>query len=419
VEPIKDYNIKMGQWTAKFDSSLVAQYNDNIGLGAPGVATTGPTDDFIITPSVGMQIAHPISRYNGFRFDISLGYASHVNFPQLDGLRVGPRSSMDFHFKVGDVTLTLYDELSSSSDASTRTEVSGNGNPSSVNFQRLVNTIGLSANWNPTRTFSLTGGISYGLDRGLSDAFSQLNRDSRQFNLAAYQRVHTTLTLGLTSFYNDYTYPQRIQNDGAIYGVGPLIAWHPSHFINLSAAIHYTVTQFAKTGSIMDADEYAGLTYDFSVSHQIRQRIFHSLTFSKNINTGYGSNFTDLLSVGYQIGWSMNSKTGVSLNTSFQQSKQSAAKFGLPQNQLPFILLGGEEIIQYPAGSSIDPSTGLVLIPVTGEAADIYQVGLGFTRQLGRRMNLGLGVSRIIRETAVSAQGYTQNTVTLTFGYRF
>ena len=419
IEPIHDYNIKYGRWTARFDGSMGIQYNDNVNLVDAGGQNSGPNDDLTLTPSLGISIAHPISKYNGFRLDISIGYASHLNYPQLDGLRIGPRSSMDFHSKIGDVTLTLFDDMSSSSDAATRTEIVGTGNPSSVNFQRFVNTIGASAFWNPTRMFSLSAGASYSLERGLSDSFSQLDRDSRQFTIAAYQRLHDAVTVGLSSFYNDYSYPKKIQNDGAIYGVGPLVSWSPNRFLNVNAAAHYTITQFGKTGTIQDTQEYAGLTYDLTVSHVLSREVTHALTFSKNINTGYGSNFTDLLSLSYRLNWTVDRKTGFSFNSSFQQSKQSAGKFALPQSQLPFILLGGEEIIQYPVGSSVDPATGMVLIPVSTEAADIYQVGVGLTRQIGRRLSSGLGISRIMRETSARGLSYSQDTVTLTINYRF
>ena len=419
IQSIRDYNLKYGRWTARFDGSLGIQYNDNVNLNDSGGANSGPNDDLVLTPSLGISIAHPISKYNGFRLDVSVGYASHLNHPELDGLRVGPHSAMDFHAQVGDVLLTIFDEMSSSSDAASRTEIVGNGNPSSVNFQRFVNTIGTSAFWNPTRNFSLSAGASYSLERGLSDSFSQLDKDSRQFDIAVHQRVQETVTVGLSAFYNDYSFPKKIQNDGAIYGVGPLVAWNPSHFLSISADAHYTVTQFAKTGSIQDTQEFAGLTYDLSVSHVLDRNISHALTFSKNINTGFGSNFTDLLSLSYRLNWTVNRKTGFSFSSSFQQSKQSAGKFALPQSQLPFILLGGEEIIQYPVGSSVDSATGMVLIPVSTEAADIYQVGVGLTRQLGRRLSSGLGISRIMRETATRGLSYSQDTVTLTLNYRF
>src|SRR5277367_1940914 len=88
-----DYNMKLGPVLFNFNSSLEADYIDNIGL-----TSTGTKSDVTLTPEIGIGASWPITEMNTLSLGTSLGYTAYMIHPQYDtaNILVSPNSRLAF-----------------------------------------------------------------------------------------------------------------------------------------------------------------------------------------------------------------------------------------------------------------------------------------------------------------------------------
>jgi hypothetical protein len=423
-----DYNMKFGPVTASLGGGLSTSYYDNYNL-VPEGSGLKQEDELSITPTLSLAFQWPIARDSTLHFDVGFGYAVFLNHPDQDRFTISPASAWDYQFKVGDVRFTLVDHISSSGESSSqRTDLTGTGSASAVQFRRLSNTIGLTAAWQPTRLYTVSGSYALDFDHGLGDSFGLADHLTHTLSTAVFRRLNTHWTVGLSAsaFRNEYL--EGIQNNSMGYGAGPTVSWQPSAFLNFSGSVRYNTAKSESTGTIGDRNGSSGAGYDFTVQHVINRHLNHGLSLSSGIDLGVGVNFNDTVTLSYRLGWQISKAMTLNFNASRAVTTQSGAGYDffkivpvrdpVTGNIVGFVTPDGQPISPSP-GALIDLSSGLLLQPRPKEETEAYSFGLGTGFQLTRRLSASVNYIHTLRLSNLPLHDYNQNTYTLSLGYRF
>ncbi|HTH46455.1 MAG TPA: hypothetical protein VMB21_02990 [Candidatus Limnocylindria bacterium] len=424
-----DYNMKLGPVTASVTGGTSFSYYDNYNL-VPEGSGLKQEDELAINPTLGIAFQWPIRRDSTLHFDVGVGYAVYLNHPDQDRFTISPNSAWDYQFKVGDVRITVADHIGTTGDSSsTRTDLSGTGSASAVDFRRLANTFSLSAAWQPTRRYTVSAGYALDFDHGLGDSFGFADHLTHTMSTAVFRRLdsHWTVGLSASAFRNEYL--QDLQNSSTGYGAGPTLTWQPSPFLNFSGSVRYNTAKSDGNGTLGGANSSSGAGYDFSVQHIINRHLTHGLSISSGIDLGVGVNFNQTQTISYRMGWQITKAMNLAFSASRQETSQSSAAYdffspppgsslSLDQNN-QLVLKGpdGQVIRTLPDGTF--PNGNLLFIPRPAETAESYTFGLGTSFQITRRLNASVGYLHTLRLSNLPLHDYNQNTYTLSLGYRF
>ncbi len=423
--PHKNYNLKFGDTTLQFTSAVAMVYSDNALQSGAGFNS----DDFTVTPSLGIEMDARLTDNNSIRINVGVGYRYSMNYSQLNSLYIAPRSTIDYRIRIGDVLITLYDQLSTSADTYQRVDLRNRGTAAGVDFSRISNQSGISTAYSLARETSIIAGYSFGLDRGLNDAYSYYNSNSHNFNAALYQRLNTKLTVGLAASYNinEFLEARSSLSNSTGWSAGPLVSYHPTDWINFSASVRYQSISYEKIGGISAASNPGSATFDVSAQQRLTRYLSHQLSAGRSFNNSLSSAQMESLSATYGMTWLVNRKVSLSGSIAWQDFKQSA-------NSLTQIFPTRESAVAALTGQA-RPDGSLLTALEAGQLYDFYSFqssgdNLGLTLSTGyqitQKLNASLAYSHIIRTTDVrfgaqnnSVPGFTANTVSLGLNYRF
>jgi len=423
------YNVKLGPVYGNFFSGLSFEYTDNATLLGGGSAE----ENLWITPSVGGNFRWQVTEQARLLAGVSVGYRFSVLLEDFDQLmvNVGPGSVIDYSFSVGDVRISLFNQLGSSVATTDRPEVAGSTTVNGVRFSRLFNSSGVSAQWVPLKNTSLSVGYSFNLDLGLDDDFSQLDGYSQVVNAAVFQRLGPDWTAGLSGGMAQNDFFENFQNSSQSVFFGPVATWQPSDFLTVSGNVRYNITEFQRDGQIQDTTDATGFSFGLNVNHQLTQRISHRAGGGRAFNLGFGSNFTESWFASYNLNWQLLEYLPISLGANYQIFEQSGGVLtfapppgtrGVP-GAVPILLTPTGPLFPgdsplFPAGASVTPN-GLITVPNRGESGETLTFILSTGLQLTRQLSSSLSYSHHIRISNTTAQNFSVNTVVLSFNYQF
>ncbi len=428
--PMHDYNMKFGPVTASVGGALSTSYYDNYNL-VPEGSGLKQEDELSINPSLSIAFQWPIARDSTLHFDVGFGYAIFLNHPEFDRFTISPASAWDYQFKVGDVRFTVVDHIGTTGDSfSQRTDLTGTGSASAVQFRRLSNTIGLTAAWQPTRLYTVSGSYALDFDHGLGDSFGLADHLTHTFSTAVFRRLdsHWTVGLSASAFRNEYL--EGIQNNSTGYGAGPTVSWQPSPFLNFSGSVRYNTAKADSNGTIGDRNGSSGAGYDFSVQHIINRHLNHVLSVSSGIDLGVGVNFNNTFAITYRLGWQISKAMTLNFNANRAVTTQSGAGYDFvnfapgdvgvdPATHQLYLRDSAGVFEPVAAGALVDFGHGLLLLPRPLEESEAYNFGLGTSFQLTRRLTASVNYIHTLRLSNLPLHDYNQNTYTLSLGYRF
>lgn len=373
ASPIR-YNLKYGNVTARLTGSVDSEYNDNIDLSSQNAQS-----DFSVGARVGIGFRVPLTQVNILQFDMEMGYRWYLNHPGINTISVAPNTHLDQTIIMENVRLNLHDNFSIQVDPLTRQEISGTRGQL-INFRRLHNTAGISADWQPVRRWAFFGGYDYTTDYGLSDDFSSIDRQDHSFNGGAEYQISQRLSARIAGGYSFSEFSQRVQNGGDNYSVGPGISWHPTKRIDIDASISYWVSRFDQTGSIGDNSQFSGAAFSVSARQVINRYTSHSVRFSRSIGLGLGSNYTDSYALQYGLVRQLSRSVSVNAGLAYEPFRSSG--------------VGGEEGDRY-----------------------LFNLGTGF--QLNSDWHAGVGYGFAWKDSNISNRSYSQNRLTFDLTRQF
>lgn len=435
-----NYNLKLGPVTGALSSSLAVSYTDNFNLVATANVTK-PEGELTVNPSLGIAFQWPVTRSTTLQVDVGVGYVLYLNHPEFNrpSISVSPNSAFEYQFQVGDIRFTAFDRIGTSAQSSQfgqRTDLSGTGSSAAVQFQRISNTIGLSAAWQPTRytTFSTSYGLDF--DHGLGgDNFALSDRLTHTVSGAWHERLDRHWTAGLSASVFSNEYLKGIQNDSTGYGAGPVVTWQPSPFLNFSGSVRYNVGNARPTGMIRDTHGSSGIGYDFSVNHVVNRRFSHGVTFSSGLDLGLGVNFNQSEAIGYRGSWQVSQSISLAFSANYGTTSQGGPGYDFytpppgsrtaPNNPFALAVPKGSSFPfpPFPSGTLALPSSNSsgfsYLIPRPAESSEAYNFTLGTSFRLTRNLSASISYAHSIRLSALALRDFHQNTYSLSLGYRF
>lgn len=381
-----------------FFASVGFMYSDN---ALQGTSETGASDDFTITPMLGAGADWRLTENSRLNLPVGVGYRYSLNYDDLTQISLLPTGTLDYSFLVGDVLFTVFNSVSSPPEL--RSEIVGAGLPTGVDFNRIVNQTGATAMWAATDTTAFTGGYSFLFNRGLSDnsQFAVLDQTAHQVTGGVFNRLSPYWTVGLSAQASKIQFTELFQNDSTVYGVGPVVSFRPTDYLTITVSVQYTIMEFSTGGAVGDAQEFSGLTWNGGVQHRLTERINHGVNFSNGVNSGLGSNFTEVTSVNYNLIWQFISRMSLNFMFDYTNFKQSGSVTA------PVI---------------IEVSGGFFEVPVTfitNDSGDQYNFTLGTGYQVTDHLNASIAYGYSRRESRFAERSFDANTISLFLNYNF
>lgn len=397
VAPRSAYNLKLGSAYVTFSAVLATSYTDN-ALQAPDGGDR--QYDVTITPTLGASISWRPRENQGLRFDVGVGYRYSLQFSELNTLTLAPNSFLDYQFSIGDVTVTLFN--STSTPVGPRPEVVGqNNDPTSMDFNRIDNTLGVRAAWSPYQDMSISGGYSYALNRGFDDAFSSQNLDQHSVNLGTFFRAHPQLTFGVSGGYTMMRFVEPIQNDMDTVSVGPVVSYSPTANLSISAQVGYTIVDAKQTGTVVDSSDFSGMTYGGSIGHRINKYLNHSVSGGFSVQPGVGANYSENYNLTYSLTAQVMQDLGVSASFNWTSFEQSSGGLYL----VPVVVNG--VVVLVPAQLNVS------------QKADFYSMSVGTGYQITTKLNATVAYIYTLRASENALEEFDAHSANLTLTYRF
>lgn len=368
------YNLKWGDLTGRIHTGVQVEFNDNINL-----SETNPEADISIGPMLGIGFLYPISKEHVLQFDVGVGYRWYLNNPSVSSISILPNSVLSHTAYIEDVKINFHDYLSAVANPIEFGPLGGTGR-NIIDFNRLINTVGVSADWQVTKDTAIHGGYDYTIDRSLSAQFVSLDRDDHTFHLGIDRRLTPRTTVGLFASYTIIDYRIPVQNDGTSLTIGPVWSHKLSPFVTLHASAGWTISDYDLSGSIGDSSRFQSVTFQAGARHDINRRSSHDLRLARHAGLGFGYNYTDTYAAQYHLRVQLSPRTTVNTTLSYEHLEASG-----------------------PLAESADRV--------------LWTIGSGW--RLAPNWSLGAAYTIGLKESDVAGGSYLQNRMTLDMNYHF
>src|SRR5881394_698059 len=208
------YNLLLGPMRVRVGATVGAEYNDNINY-----AEVHTEDDFIVTPSLTLDMIWPVTQLNTLRVDLGLGYSFYLDHSDnnTDYLLVAPKSQIAFDIFVGDFRINLHDKMQLQQDPVQEGALSN-----VVDYGRFENTAGVSVLWELNKLLFQVGYDHYNFVSTTS-TFDYLDRNSEIVYGSAAFIVTPTITVGPEANAVFTRFNQSMLNDNTAYSAGGFV----------------------------------------------------------------------------------------------------------------------------------------------------------------------------------------------------
>ena len=368
------YDLKWGKLTGRLSLGVQAEFNDNINL-----SDTNPIADMSIGPNLGIGFLYPISKEHVLQLDLGVGYRWYLKNPSVSAISILPNSVFSHTAYIEDVKLNFHDYVSAVSNPIEFGPLGRTGG-NVIDFNRLVNTTGVNADWQVNKDTALHGGYDYTIDRSLTGQFRSLDRDDHTFYLGIDRRITHRTTMGLFGTYTLGYYCQNVQNDSTSFSLGPTWSHILSPFVTLHASAGFTGSTYDNNGTVPDQSNFNGVTFQFGARHRMNKRTAQDFRLARHVGLGFGSNFTDTYSAQYHLDHKLSGRTAVNTTLSYELLDASGV-FGERANRL------------------------------------LWTIGSGW--RLTKDWSMAAAYTFALKDSSVAGGDYVQNRMTLDFTYHF
>ena len=366
------YNLDLDPVKLRFNSSLAAEYNDNVNLN-----DRRPAEDFILRPQLGLRAFWQVSQRNSLDVALNLGYEYYFNEARPSRVIVSgdENSGLFFDLFIGDFAINLHESFSLSQDTSQDPSVSG-----IADIFRLENTAGTTVTWDLYKLL-----LQFNYDHynyiPLDNFYQYLEHASELGSIRVSALVHPTLTLGLELGGGLTTYDDPRLSDHQHVSVGPFAKYKLSDAIDVRASTGFTYYWFEASSFITNSTSQSGLYADVTIDHVATQRTRQTLNFGQSLSTDINSSPIELFYIRYYA----------TLNIIQHWSFQPRLMF-----------------------ESGNETRGLIQDNFTR-----YGVGLSVGRRVTQKLTSSLTYDRLVKNSDRTNFDYTQNRLVLNLLYQF
>lgn len=367
------YTYRCGDFRVLASGSLGIDWNDNISI-APGGAAQ---DDFILRPSVGMELSYPLTQRNLLQVHLGLGYDKYLQHDEFSYWRVASGSAVSFEMAIGDFWLDFHDRLEVSQDSARQAAVANSGM-----YGVIENTVGVSGFYE-LKDANLNLGYDHRNMLSTSEEFNQTTHAGELFTLRPGFRVHPRVNAGLEATAAMTRYEQRKLNDSQTYTVGAYADWQPSSFFRLQPRAGYSIYEFEQTSLLIPASDATGWYVDVALEHQPSEAVAYTLSVGHQLNLGIYSDTTEEWYAHLSVSWNILRNTTLRTTAGYAHGKQGSTALG----------------------------NGVA------EVYDQFTTGANLGYVLTKRLSVSLDYRFTSRTADVALRDYDQNVVGLLFTY--
>lgn len=390
-------NLRVGQVLLRVDAGLSTEFVDNVNLSSVRSA------DVIITPRVGVTATWAVTRQNTLQFRTSLGYVKYLNNPSLDQqiLTIAPDSALSFDIYSGDFKINFHDSFSLQQNPIGQSGVSG-----VAQLGQFTNTIGVNVLWDMNDVIWTLGYDHYNLAitgsavstaGSLSTDTARLDHSTDQISTSARFTVSPVAMVGIEATAAASTYPKNSTADFESLTVGPFMEWQLTQYTHLFFGAGLKVysgiggtptvipgnpglSQPAQEGS--DSGYYANLSVVHTLNRFYRDRL--EIGRSDDVDAFNGRAVINYIR--YSSEWRIN----------------------------PYFTLASG--LSYEA---VEQSTGGLLFNVGPQdyTRMVFSMGTGY--QLTEHVDVSVGYRYTRNTSNLSSFNFSQNSLTISLGYRF
>jgi hypothetical protein len=387
-------NLRVGPVLLRVDANFSAEYVDNVNLDQSKL------DDVILTPSVGVTAIWPMTRQNTLRFRTSIGYSKYINNPALDrqNLLISPDSALSFDVYVGDFRFNFHDQFSFQQETVSQGSLGG-----LAQLPRFINTIGASVLWDMNDVIwtlgydhydFITVGDAANSQGAIAQNFGQLDHTTDQVATSASFKLSSVAIGGFEIVGATSNYPDAATANFSSLTLGPYLEYQLTPYTHLFVSGGYkaysrdsgalgstTTTTFGGAGGSQNG-YYVNVSFIHTLNRYFRDR----LDFGHNdeVDAYNGRARTDF--VRYSGTWQVNRKLSLGFGLFYDNVDQISGNLftnGLPEKF-------------WRAGGSL--STGY---------------------RLTENLDVSLAYRYTKKDSNIPQFSYSQNSVTISLGYRF
>jgi len=355
----------------EFGAGFSAEWDSNVNL-----SEDDPRHDIALRPQANLRALWPVTDQTRLTLGAGLGYTFYVEGNRENRLLVSPDSAFFFDIGIGDVVLTVYDQVDYSDDLTAEgglTNVSGD-------YARISNTAGLRAAWY-VLDWRFQAGYAHYNYWSLAEEYRDLDRGSEQlfarvgYLLAAETEVGVETSASIT----DYT--ETLRSDFHSVSLGPYVEWRFTDALITRLRGGYVVYDFddSPTGPSLGTlnSYYLGLTAE----HQLTDFLTHQLSATQKVRVGTSSEYEEQFQASYGLRWAL-----------FEALSASTGLF-----------------YEY----TLAPQ------PLQDERYHRLGFNLGTNLRLTDNLSTGLSYRFTVRDSDLASRDYTQHLVMLNLGYQF
>ena len=378
------YTIKSGDFRLLASPSLTVDWNSNIND-----AHTGALEDFILWPTLGLDMSYPVTANNVLRLNGTFGYQEYLEHSDYSRWTAQSGSALSYDIYVKDFWINLHDLISCLENSSQQAAVANTGL-----FGYFQNTAGVNTTWD-LEDVTLSLGLDYQTYLATSAQFEYTDHSSEFIVARGGFKFYPTLTAGLEATVAPTTYDQHILNNNLNYSAGVYGDWHPGTFLDVQPRVGYTYYQYDQTSTVIPAVNQ-GLWYcDLTIKHDLTQAVSYTLSAGHEFLLGiYGNNIEDWYAR-TTITWNIIRNLTLTTSLSYENGTQGIANT---------------------TGTASTTGTH-TLTPTPEENFNWLTGGLGLKYPFTKRFTLALNYQFTLRASNYTADEYAQNIVGLTLTY--
>ena len=364
-------------------------------------AAANPESDIIVNPGVTLGLAWQATGQSTLQINSGVGYVFYLNHPNLDYVAISPGSALTWGVGLGDWEITFFDQINYTRDVSTSASIS---NVSGIPL--LNNTAGLRAEWKPGH-WLISSGYSYQDAVSTSSAFNYLDNSANLLSAKGAWRFSDHGELGLEASASFTRFSYTPQSDNNTYSFGPYLVWpvDPSLTISLHGGPNFQDYTTRSSGQAPNGSTSYYINFD--VTHQMTHFISEELSINRSLSLGYGfgANYTEELDVTYKLRWLAKSWLNFHLELDYQDGTQTYDLF---------------EPVQVIALTPPPPHLVYELVPFPiSENYSRYGISPGVDYQITKKMSASLGYYHWTRNSNISGNKYSFDSVNFQISYKF
>ena len=386
------YTFKTGDFKLLLTPSFETDWNDNINL-----SKSNQEQDFILRPTLQVNSSYPITQANLLQLNVTAGYDKYLEHYDYSNWRVQSGSQLSFDTYVKDVLINLHERFDYTEDAGAQPVVAGSGEYGSAH-----NTAGLTLTWNP-ENLNLSLGYDHQNVMSPEGQFQAQDSTSELIDGRIGWRFAPATTAGIEATYSSTAYDQAVLNNNSSYTIGGYGIWRPGSYFNITPRAGYSIFQFQQTsqsaetfylttsgapivvatGTPVRTSDLNSWYADVTLSHDITRALTYSLSFGHEIQPGVQADAVEDSYLRLSLIWKVIKNLDINSSFSYEHGQQGA---------------------------------GNVSGNLT-ENFDWYTGSLAVSRQLTKKLRLGLTSRYTLRSSTTASLGYTQAMVGLQMAY--